>query len=73
MPSGGENRLLNNKIIDPLRLQGVSNGLGDEHRQHDGDSISQGIGQLEHDDSQRDRRPLSINERSNSDKNATRG
>jgi len=55
------NGLLNNKIIDSLRLKSVGNGLGDEHRQHNRDRVSQGIGKLEHDNSQRDRSSLTTN------------
>ena len=61
IPWSGGNSPLNNEIINSLRLKSVSNGLGDEHRQHNRDRVSQGIGKLEHDDSQRDRRSLTTN------------
>jgi len=72
IPRSEGNGLLNNEIIDSLRLKSVSDGLGDEHRQHNRDSVSQGIGQLEHNNSQRDRRSLATNTRSNLDKDTTR-
>jgi len=72
IPQGGENNLLNNEIIDSLRLQSVSDSLSDEHRQHNRNNVSQGIGQLEHNNSQRDRRSLTTNTRSNLAKDTTK-
>lgn len=69
----GRKHLLDDEIIDSLWLQGVSDSLSDEHRQHDRDGISQGIGQLEHNNSQGNCRSLSKNGRSNPDKHTTRG
>ena len=50
--------LLDDKVIDALRLQRIGDRLRHEYRQHHGDSVGQCVRQLEHDDGQRDRRAL---------------
>lgn len=47
---GAYSDLLDNKIIDSLRLQSICDCLCHQYRKHDRNRISQRIGELEHDD-----------------------
>lgn len=61
--TAGKACVLDDEIIDALGLERVGNGLGRENRQHHWYRVRERVGQFEHDDCQRDRRALVIDDK----------